>query len=243
MKRIKVHSMIFSDASMSFHNLRLYYEDVIALFDQSNKRSLEFRHKMRAEYKSKGREYDTDIMRDIHRFYDEICPNYFHNSFLITACSLFEHKTKEVWNFIQEEHQVPFGWHSFKKPVPERMRILLNFAGVKLRSDPPTIELRPPDFKPTKVYPENRTIISKLYKDLLYYFRVRNCLAHNNGLVLEARGSGSIRRYAQERGILAEQKGDLEIQLNKEFNLNVLDTMRKFFDRLHGVYYSTPLPD
>jgi len=239
---MKVHNMIFMDASYSFSFLRMYYEHVVALFNQSYNRAQEIRARMKAEYKSKGREYDSQTMKEFHKVFDEVYPRYFHNSFLMSACSLFEHEAKKVWSFIQAEHQVPLGWHDFKHPVPKRMKILLNFAGIKLKSDPPKIELPPPDFKPTKVYDKDRTVISILWQDLQYYYRLRNYLVHNNGLIYNARGSENIKNYAIEKGILVERIGHPEIQLNEGFNVTVCSTMGKFFDKLMSAYYSTPLP-
>ncbi len=67
MKRIKVHDMIFMDASYSFSFLRMYYEHVVALFNQSFEGAQEIRGRIKAEYESKGREYDTQHMREFHK--------------------------------------------------------------------------------------------------------------------------------------------------------------------------------
>lgn len=243
MRRIKVYNMIFSNAGMSFHNLRLYYEHVVALFDQSNKRASEFRQKMQEEYERKGQEYETEIMRNFHKFYDEICPNYFHNSFLITACSLFEQKAKELWDFIEKEHQVPIEWDDFKDPVPTRFRKLLNFTGVVLKDGPPRIELPPPDFQPAPVYPEDRFGAHMTWRTIVFYYRIRNCIVHNNCKIENARGSSTLERFATENNIKINNKGRLEIQLNEEFNIQVCLTMKTVFDKLGGAYYNVPLPD
>jgi len=241
--KYRIYNMQFMDASYSFSFLKMYYEHVVALFNQSYKRAQEIRGRIKAEYESMGREYDTQHMEEFHKVFDEVYPGYFHNSFLVTACSLFEHEVKKVWVLIQEEHQVPFGWHVFKEfPVPQRIKKLLNFAGVVLKDEPPRIELTPPDFKPTTVYDENRIIISTLWKELGYYYRVRNCIVHDNCLIEKARGSSTLQKYAIEKGILVENGGQVEIQLNESFNVLVCDTMGKFFNKLMGAYYGTPLP-
>ena len=246
MRKIKVLDWMFFEAGFSFSLPRMYYEHVLALFDQSTKEAQEFRKQAQAEYESKGREYDTQAMRDFHRVYDEIYPNYFHNSFLITACALFEHQVKKLLALIQKEYQVPCTWDNFKGSVPARVKMLLDFAGVILRDDPPIlrVELPPPDFKPTPVYNENRIIISALWKELRYYYRVRNCIIHdNNNLVEKARGSSRLQRYAIEKRIAIEKDGKYEIQLNKDFNLAVCETMRVFFSKLMDAYLRTPLPE
>ena len=235
--------MIFSHSGYSFSFLKMYYEHVVALFNQAFKRAQEIRGRIKAEYESKGREYDTQVIRDFHKVFDEIYPGYFHNSFLVTACSLFEHEAKKVWSFIAEEHNVPVIWDDIKGPVPVRMQQLLNLAGVPLKDDPPKIKRLYPDFKPVEVYDENRIVVSTLWEDLQFSYRLRNCIVHNNGLVNKAKGSESITRYAKEKDILVEKEGQPEIQLNEGFNMAVCDTMGKFFDKLHSAYYNTPLPE
>ncbi len=130
-----------------------------------------------------------------------------------------------------------------KEPVPARMRRFLRRAAVALQDDPPRIELRPPDFTPAEVFDENRTIISALWKELEYYFMIRNCIAHDSSLVQKARGPERIQGYAAVKGILVKREGQLEIRLNEDFNKNVCDTMEEFFQNLRGAYYAAPLPD
>ncbi len=242
MRRIKVYNMIFMNASYSFSFLRMYYEHVVALFNQSYNRAQEIRARMKAEYESKGREYDNQTMKEFHKVFDEVYPGYFHNSFLVTACSLFEHEVKRVWGFIEEEHHVLVTWDDIKGPVPVRMQQLLNLAGVPLKDDPPRIELSSPNFKPVEVYDRNRIGVSTLWEDLKYCYRLRNCIVHNNGLVHKARGSESIAKYANEKGVLVEKEGQWELTLNESFNVAVCYTMGTFFDKLMSAYYSTPLP-
>jgi len=234
--------MIFSDAGYSFSFLRMYYEHVVAIFNHSTARAREIRGRIEAEYREKGTEYDKQHMEEFHKIFDEVYPGYFHNSFLVSSCSLFEYQVKKVWAFIQEEHNMPFAWDDFKDPVPKRMHKLLNFAGVVLQDDPLRIELPPPDFKPTPVYDDNRIVISTLWQDLRYYYRLRNCIVHNNGLVHRAKGSASIQKYAGEKGILVEKEGQREVQLNESFNIAVCYTMGTIFSKLESAYYGTPLP-
>jgi len=226
----------------SFYSLKLYYEHVVTLLHQASERVREAGRETEAGYKEKGREYDKEFWDKFHRVFEETYPGYFHNSFLISACSLFEHKVKKVWAFIGEEHNVPITWDDIKGPVPVRMQQLLNLVGVPLKDDSPRTELPPPDFKPVEVYNENRIVVSTLWEDLQFSYRLRNCIVHNNGLVNKARGSESITKYARDKGILIEKEGQPEIQLNEGFNIAVCDMMQKFFEKLMGTYYSTPIP-
>ena len=65
---------------------------------------------------------------------------------------------------------------------------------------------------------------------------------HNNGLIHKERGSESITKYANEKGVLVEKEGQWELTLNESFNVAVCYTMGTFFDKLMSAYYSTPLP-
>ena len=89
MKRIKVVNNMFFDAGYRFSFLKMYYEHVLILFDNAFMKAQKTRERMKAEYESKGREYDTEHMRKFHKVFDEVYPEYFHNSFLVTDCSLF----------------------------------------------------------------------------------------------------------------------------------------------------------
>ena len=111
--------------------------------------------------------------------------------------------------------------------MPVRMQQLLNLAGVPFNDDPPKIERSYPDFKPVEVYDKNRVLVSILWEDLQFSYRLRNCIIHNNGLVNKARGAESITKYATERGILIEKEGQAEIQLNEDFNISTCNTKSK----------------
>ncbi|MBA7673310.1 hypothetical protein ES703_81505 [subsurface metagenome] len=241
--RIKVYNRIFSEAMYSFHNLKLYYEHVVILLDQASERIKEAGRETEVGYKEKGREYDKEFWGKFHKVFEETYPSYFHNSFLISACSLFEHQAQKLCAFIQEEHKVPVGWDDMEGPVSVKTRRFLGYVGIALQDDPPKVELPPPDFKPTTVYDETRVVIRELWQELENYYRIRNCIVHHNGLVQKTRGAARIQEYATARDITVERDGQLEVQLNEGFNKGVCDTMGKFFGRLRGAYYSMPLPD
>lgn len=243
MKKHKVVNNMFFRAGHSFSELSMYYRHVVTQLryyaDDLKKSGKEI---AKAE-KEKGREFDRQRRGKYESIFAEIWPGYFHNSFLTSACSQFEHEIKQLCAIIQEEHRIPFAWDDLKGTKPEKTRGYLKHAGVALQDDAPRIEFRPPDFKPTEVYEENRTVISELWNELEYYYRVRNCIIHDNGLVGKARGADTLQAYAAERGILIERNGRPEIQLNQDFNLAVCDTMRRFFEKLMSAYYSAPLPE
>lgn len=234
---------MFFKAGYSFSDLSMYYRHVVTqLHYYANGIKESGKEREEAE-KGKGREFDKQHQEKFEAVFAEIWPGYFHNSFLTSACSQFEHEAKKLCAVIQEEHKMPVAWDDMSGPAPAKTKGYLKLAGITLRDDPPRVELRPPDFTPIEVYEKNRTVISALWKDLDYYYRVRNCIVHDNGLVEKARGADKLQAYATGKGILVERAGQLELQLSQDFNGTVCDTMRKFFEKLMGAYYSTPLPE
>ncbi|MFC1958836.1 hypothetical protein ACFLV6_02860 [Chloroflexota bacterium] len=73
--------------------------------------------------------------------------------------------------------------------MPAKTKKFLRFAGVVLQDDSLRVKLKPPDFTLTEVYEENRTIINALWRELEYYYRIRNCIVHGNGLGQKSRAS------------------------------------------------------
>lgn len=234
---------MFMEAGFNFSSLKMYYDHMVVLLRQASERMREAGKRTEVEYKKKQREYDKEYWGKFHKVFEEVYPGYFHNSFLISACSLFEHQVKKLCALIQEEHKVPVEWDDMQGSAPVKTKRFLRFAGVALQDNPLRVVLPPPDFTPTTLYDENRTLISALWKELENYFRIRNCIAHDNSLVQKARGSARIQEYATEKGILVDKEGQLEVQLNEDFNKEVCDKMEKFFQKLMSAYYSTPLPE
>jgi hypothetical protein len=207
MKKHKVVNKMFFRAGHSFSYLSMYYRHVVAQLRYYADGIKEAGKEREEAEKERGRVFDKKGQANFERVFAEIWPGYFYNSFLTSACSQFEHEVKKLCTIIQKEHNMPVAWDDMLGPPPAKTRVYLKLAGVVLQDDPPRIELRPPNFTPTEVYEEDRTVISALWKDLAYYYRVRNCIVHNNGLVEKARGADKLKTYAAEKGILVERAG------------------------------------
>lgn len=243
--KYKVHNEIFIDASYCFINLMPYYEHMTALLRRSSKQGREFRERLKLEHQRKNQEFNEQYWQDSQKIYDEVYPRFFNHSFLVSSCSMFEYQLKRICDLVKEEHKMPFGWEMSLSKASMLMKIksYLKLAGIVLKDDPPRIELPPPDFKPTEVVDENRVIIKELWEALKHYFMIRNCIIHNNGVINEARNPERIRQYAAEKGIILDNPSQPELLITEEFNKEVCNTMHQFFNKLHGAYYSTPLPD
>ena len=179
-------------------------------------------------------------MAKYQKLYDEIYPRFYNNSFLLSACSLFEYQAKIICDLIQKEHNMPFGWDEKKSP-PIRVKHYLSLAGVTLKDSPPdSFE----HWYSTNM-PGNKPVIpvKEMWKELHCYFMLRNCLAHHNGIIEKSRGAYQIRNYAVKKEILDNNRGQLELGLTKKFNTEVCETMGEYFKKLMGAYYFAPLPE
>ncbi len=243
--KYKVHNRIFIEASYCFINLMPYYDHMTALLRRSSKQGQEFRERLKVEYQQKNKEFNERFWQDSQKIYDQVYPRFLNYSLLVSACSIFEYQLKRICAFIKEEHKMPFTWDmdSSKKSMLIKIKRYLKFAGVILKDDPPRIELPPPDFIPTEVFDENRIIIKTLWEALENYFMIRNCIVHDNGLINEARNPEKVRNYAIAKGIILDNSSQPELLITEDFNKEICNTMHQFFNKLHGAYYSVPLPE
>ena len=242
-KRVKVVNRMFMDAEFSFSMLKFYYGEITNLL---RIRAEDFRKstdEIEEEHKRLQRPFDKEYWLKHYDVYSEFYPATFSNSFIISACALFESQIQKVCALVKEEHKVPLQWDDIKGSVPTKAKSYLWHGGVLLKDDAPTIILSPPDYVFTEVFNEKRIIAERLWLELENYFRVRNCIAHHGGSISRMRYQKRIREYASSKGILVDNNGQQELRLSHDFNNKVCDTMAMFFSKLMGAYYSTPLPE
>jgi hypothetical protein len=109
MKKYKVVNKMFFRAGHSFSDLSMYYRHVVSQL-RSYADGIKEAGKEREEAeKERGRVFDKQGQENFERVFAEIWPGYFHNSFLTSACSQFEHEVKNLCAIIQEEHKMPRG--------------------------------------------------------------------------------------------------------------------------------------
>ena len=242
-KRIKIHNRIFIDAEHSFSLLKFYYNEVIDLLHRRAADFHKFTDQIEKDYIKRQHPFDKENWLQHYDVYSGYYPDIFSNSFIISACALFEFHIKKICDLVKEEHLVFLEWDDMKGSVLTRTKIFLWHGEIIIRDDPPTIVLPPPDFIPTEVFDDKRFIADELWQNMENCFRVRNCIAHHGGVISRMRYQRYISEYASEKGILIENNDPKELKISHDFNKEVCDTMMKFFSRLMGVYYSTPIPD
>ncbi|MFC2021628.1 hypothetical protein ACFLTR_00210 [Chloroflexota bacterium] len=242
-KRIKVYNRIFMDAEYSFSMLKFYYGEVTDLLHNRADRFRKYTDELEEEHKKRDRPFDKKYWLKHYDVYSEYYPHIFNNSFIVSACALFELQIRKICTLVKEEHNVPVEWDDIKGSVPTRAKSYLWHGGILLTDDPPTIVLSPPNFVPTELPGQKRIIAKELWQEIESLFRVRNCVVHHNGLVQKLRYPTKLIEYASSKGILADSADQKELLLSRDFNKEVCDTMMKFFSKLTSTYYSTPLPE
>jgi len=228
------------DAEYSFSMLKFYYREVTDLLSRRAADFRKYTDELEEEYKNRQRPFDKAYWLKHYDVYTEYYPHIFHNSFIISACALFEFQIRKICVLVKEEHKVPLEWDDMRGSVPNRAKSFLWHGGIFLRDDPPDsfqnwLSVNMPG---GKNIPER-----ELWQEIENYFRVRNCIAHHNGLIQKLRYPEKVTKYASKKGILVDNSGHTELLLNQDFNKEVCDTMMRFFSKLTSAYYSTPLPE
>jgi hypothetical protein len=144
-------------------------------------------------YGKAQREFDKQAYLKNYDVYEAIYPRLFKNSFLVSACALFENETKKICTVIKEECCLPIDWGDMEGSVPTRTRKFLGLAGVVLKDDAPgsfhlLISNRGPG---NQIF-----LAAELWLELESYFRVRNCLAHHGGAIQRLRTPEKVKAYA-----------------------------------------------
>lgn len=226
------------DAEYSFSLLKFYYGEITELLSRRAKDFREYTDKQEEEHKRIQRPFDKEYVLKHYDVYSEYYPNIFRNSFITTACALFEFQIKKLCELIKEEHRIPLEWDDMKGSVPTRTKRFLGFAGILLKDDPPGSDQY---VLSVGTYVKPMTI-KQLWNELENYFLVRNCITHHNGLIQKMRNPERLTSYASKKRLIKEDGKQIELQLTQDFNKEVCETMMRFFSKLNSAYYSTPLP-
>ena len=242
-RRIKVVNRIFTDAEHSFSLLKFYYNEVAQLLHQRATNYHDFTDRIEKEKRQRQQPFDKESWLKHYDVFSEYYPNIFRNSFIISAWALFESQSKMILDLVKEEHNLPLEWDDFTGGVPQRVRSFLSYSGIIIQDAPPSIVLSTPGFVPTEVFDEDRFVASELWNNLENCYRIRNCIAHHGGVISKMRYRKLISEYASTKGIMIQNVDRKELKISHEFNREVCDFMMKFFNKLSGAYYSTPLPE
>ncbi|MFC2034902.1 hypothetical protein ACFLUJ_02140 [Chloroflexota bacterium] len=239
-KRIKIHNRMFMDAEHSFSLLKFYYNEVIDLLHIRAADFHKFTDQVEKDYKKRQRSFDKENWLKHYDVFSGYYPNIFSNSFIISACALFEFHIRKICDLVKEEHKVPLEWDDMRGSVPVRAKSYLWHSGMMLKDDPLCSFQH---WYSRNMPGEKNVTVNELWRDVENYFRVRNCIAHHGGSISKMRNRKYVTRFASAKGIIIENNKQQELKLSHDFNREVCETMMKFFSRLQGAYYSLPLPE
>ena len=233
---------MFMDAEYSFSMLKFYQGEMTTLLRGRADDFHKYSDELEEEHKKRQQPFDKEYWLKHYDVYAAYYPKLFNNSFIISACALFEFHIRKICDLAKEEHKVPYSWDDINKnrSVPFRAKSYLWHAGILLKDDPPG------SFQywlSIDMLGQKRITVQELWQELEHYFRIRNCIAHHNGFIQKMRYPDRIIKYATKRDILVDNKGQAELSLTPAFNNEVCGTMEKYFGKLASAYYSAPLPE
>jgi hypothetical protein len=108
--------------------------------------------------------------------------------------------------------------------LPVKVKSFFDLVGIKLKDDPPgTFQ-----YLMATVNGKKLITVDELWREMENYYRIRNCLAHQNGFVNRIRYYDKVQKY---------------VSLKKLLNQEVCDTMMEFFNKVGIAYLQTPLPE
>lgn len=238
--KIKVFNRKFMDAQFSFGMLRIYYGEITGLLKRRAEDFQQSTDEMEEEHKKRQKPFNKEYWVKHYDVYQDLYPGMFKNSFLISACSLFEFHSQELCTVINEEHKLRIEWDAVKENVIRKIKMHLVFAGIELNDDPHGSSLYSLS---TGITGEKMLTVNELWQELDYYFQVRNCLVHQYGIIQKLRYPDKVTKYADKKKIMLEKGGLSTLLLNDKFNMDVCYTMSRFFEKLMSAYYCTKLPE
>ncbi len=179
----------------------------------------EYLGKAKEEFEAKSCEelglnlYPKDVCDDIYNeeqwYYAVKFPRIVRNSFLVTTLSLLEYEINVICNKLKIMQTIPINLSDLKGDVLDRTKIFYKLAGLDLQDN------------------------NLNWQEINKYYLVRNCIAHNNGLISGVKKEKELRVYITRKKIISEDKIDEEIALTASFCKEVIKTIQYF---LNDVY-------
>jgi hypothetical protein len=162
-------------------------------------------------------QYDEfqDFHQDEYWRYEEEFPRILRNSFLVSACSLFEHEIDILCEKLKKRESIPIGWKELRGDALERFKIYLKLAKIDW------------DFK------------SSDWQEINNYYLIRNCIVHGNGLIKGFRDEKALRNLNDKKKIISEDTIEEEIALKATFCQEIISTMHNIFDSIYKTILET----
>lgn len=144
--------------------------------------------------------------------YEAKFPRLLRNSFLVSCWSLLEREIYLVCKSLRKDKQIPIKADDLRYDFLERSKLYFQIAGLSLSYNDGT------------------------WQELNRYYKIRNCIVHNHGLVDKYAEEQDFMRYAEQKGIISKDTIEKEIALTKEFCKEVIETIRRFGGSVSKAY-------
>jgi len=140
--------------------------------------------------------------------YEEKFPRILRNSFLVAAISLLEYEISVIYHKLKRAQQIPMA--DSTSDSLEQAKLCWKVVGLG--------------------FPDR----DKMWQELNYYYKVRNCIVHTNGLVMELQYKyrKALIPYITEKGIISQDTIEQEIALTEQFCKEVVETIQSFLVEL-----------
>jgi hypothetical protein len=157
-----------------------------------------------------------DFYGDEYWLYAERFPRILRNSFFISCWFLLEREMVAICRRLKRDKQIQISLSDLRRDIDilERGKLYFKLAGLLLSYD------------------------DKTWEELKHYYKVRNCIVHQNGLVKELQNDQDFITYIRQKSIISDDTIEQEIALTEQFCREVISTVRTFLGRLWETYES-----
>ena len=152
----------------------------------------------------------NDILSDDYWRYSERFPRILRNSFLVSAISLLEYELNLICNRLKKKYDIRINLNDFKGGTLEQIRKYFKNARLEFQFNNST------------------------WREINNYYKVRNCIVHVNGLIMELEHKDRINliSYLKKKDIISQDTIKQEIALKKSFCEEVIETIQNFLAEL-----------
>lgn len=150
--------------------------------------------------------FNDEYIEDIVNYYEEF-PRILRNSFLVSAHSVLEYDIDIICKKLKEMQEIPINISDLHGNILKRAKLYWSLAKLHFPCD------------------------EKTWQEINNYSQVRNCIAHDNGLLQE--DDKNLIIYVKKKGIISNSTDERRIVLTKQFCEEALQTMQNFVITLY----------
>ena len=143
--------------------------------------------------------------------HQEIFPRILRNSLFLAIISLLEFEIGDLCRTLKKSKDIRINLSDLKGDILEQVKIYLNNARLE------HVSLNP------------------FWQDINNYYLVRNCIAHNHGVIKGAGKEQALRDYLGKKGIISKDTIIEEVALTSQFCNEVVEKIQNFLVELSKI--------